>query len=143
MRAPCDDRTKTEIRAFYERLQELLDERSLKWSELALLLDLSPKTLSSMKSQLVNPSFTTVRRIATALDVSLDELTADDSKAEELYDLYWAIPRYISNRDIQSLSCRQMMAITNATAGLDTSSPPDRIGTTTRELQEKLKKLRK
>lgn len=140
MRAPCDDKTKAEIRSFYERLQELLDERSLKWSELARLLDLSPKTLSSMKSQLVNPSFTTVKRIASALDVSLDELTEDDSKSKELYDLYWAIPRYISNKDIQSLSCRQMIAITNATAGLDTSSPQDRLAITAEEIRKKLGK---
>ena len=85
MRTPNDEKTKSEIKDFYARLQLLLDQRDMKWSDLALLISLNPKTISSMKSQLVNPSFTTVKKIAEALDVSLDEFIINEKKSDELY----------------------------------------------------------
>ena len=72
----------------YDRIQVLLTELGIKWADLARLIGLSPKTLSSMRSQKVNPSWTTIRKIASALDVSLDELIYDPRKTPELYELY-------------------------------------------------------
>ena len=139
MRAPDDEKTKAEIKTFYERLQELLDQRGMRWSDLARLLGLNPKTLSSMKSQLVNPSFTTVRRIAEALDVSLDEFIMNDSKTDELHDLYWAIPRYIENKEIQAATCRQMLTMTYVTGGLSGRNEVSRLEVIKDEMERKLK----
>ena len=141
MRAPTDDKTKLEIRDFYQRLQELLDQRSMKWSDLALLIGLNPKTISSMKSQLVNPSFTTVKKIAEALDVSLDEFIKDENKTQQLYDLYWSIPRYIKDTEIQSLTCKQMLAITHATGAVENGET--RIDLTKDNINNQIKSLKK
>lgn len=75
-----------QVTELYDRIEELLKEFGIKWADLARLIGLSPKTLSSMRSQKVNPSWTTIRKIATVLDVSLDELTNDPYKTPELYD---------------------------------------------------------
>lgn len=115
-RTQTDQDTKLEIIAFYNRLQMIIDERGIKWADLARMIGMNPKTLSSMKSQQINPSVITVKHIAHALDISIDELFEDEGKTKELYELYWSIPRYITNKDIQALVCRQMMAITYATS---------------------------
>ena len=117
-RTPTDQDTKFEIRAFYNRLQVIIDERGIKWADLARMIGISPKTLSSMKSQQINPSIITVKHMAKALDICIDELFDDDRKTKELYELYWSIPRYITNKEIQSMTCKQMLAITYATSPL-------------------------
>lgn len=142
MRTPNDDKTKSEIKDFYTRLQLLLDQREMKWSDLALLIGLNPKTISSMKSQLVNPSFTTVKKIAEALDVSLDEFINNENKSEELYELYWSIPRYIENQDIQSITCKQMMAITYATGALTPDHEESRMELTKKQIADKISELK-
>lgn len=86
-----------QVTELYDRIEVLLKELGIKWADLARLIGLSPKTLSSMRSQKVNPSWTTIRKIATALDVSLDELIYDPGKTPELYELYWTIPRVLKN----------------------------------------------
>ena len=64
-----------QVTELYDRIEVLLKELGIKWTDLARLIRLSPKTLSSMRLQKVNPSWTTIRKIATVLDISLDELT--------------------------------------------------------------------
>ena len=127
MRRAMDQETRGEVRALYNRIQWILDDRELRWTDLAKLIGVSPKTLSSMKSQCVNPSFITVKKIAKALDISLDELVDDLGKTRELYELYWAIPRYITDKTLQGMSCQQMLTITYATSGLLQESYPHRI----------------
>ena len=143
MRTQNDEKTKSEIKDFYTRLQLLLDQRDMKWSDLALLIGLNPKTISSMKSQLVNPSFTTVKKIAEALDVSLDEFITNEKKSDELYELYWSIPRYIENQDIQSITCRQMMAITYATGALTSEREESRLELTKKKIANRISELKK
>lgn len=82
------------------------DDRDIKREVLASLIEISPKTFSSMKSQCVNPSFITVKKIAKALDISLDELVYDIGKTRELYELYWAIHRYIIDPILQGMTCK-------------------------------------
>ncbi|MDY6344970.1 MAG: helix-turn-helix transcriptional regulator [Sphaerochaetaceae bacterium] len=77
-----------QVEDLYNKIADLLAEVDIKWADLARLIRLSPKTLSSMRSQKVNPSFTTIRRIAEALDISMDELLYDHCKAPHLYEFY-------------------------------------------------------
>ena len=83
-----DDKADIErqVTELYDKIEVLLKELDIKWADLARLIGLSPKTLSSMRSQKVNPSWTTIRKIAAALDVSLDKLTYDPGKTSELYE---------------------------------------------------------
>lgn len=141
MRRAMDDDARGEVRALYNRIQWILDDRELKWADLAKLIGLSPKTLSSMKSQGVNPSFITVKKIAKALDISLDELVDDPGKTRELYELYWAIPRYIIDPAVQGMTCKQMLTITYATSGPLKDSYPHRIDICREEIHERLRKL--
>lgn len=141
MRQPTDEATRGEVKALYNRIQWILDDRDIKWADLARLIGISPKTLSSMKSQNINPSFITVKKIAKALDISLDELVDDTGKTRELYELYWAIPRYIIDPTLQGMSCKQMLTITYATSGILQDSYPHRIDVCKEEIHERLKQL--
>lgn len=116
-----DDKADIErqVTELYDRIEVLLKELSIKWADLARLIGLSPKTLSSMRSQKVNPSWTTIREIATALYVSLDELIYDSRKTPELYELYWTIPRVLKNADIQGMTCKQCITIACVTGNQD------------------------
>ena len=93
MRKPDKESWHIEVDEFYEKVYELLKLRGIKWIDLAKLTGVSAKTLSSMKMQKINPSFITVKRIANALDISIDELVNNKHKTKELYELEWAIPR--------------------------------------------------
>ena len=64
-----------------------------------------------MRTQRINPSWTTMVKIANALDVSLDELTGRKDKQKELYELYWAIPRLLPDPDDQGMVCRQALML--------------------------------
>ena len=138
MRQPTDEATRGEVKALYNRIQWILDDRDIKWADLARLIGISPKTLSSMKSQNINPSFITVKKIAAALDISLDELVDDLGKTPELYELYWAIPRVIKDKTIQQMTCKQMLAITYATGAPNQTEFPHRIDVCRKEIHEKL-----
>lgn len=138
MRKATDESIRGEVRALYNRIQWILDDRDIRWADLAKLIGVNPKTLSSMKSQGVNPSFTTVKKIAVALDISLDELVDDLGKTKDLYELYWAIPRFITDKTIQSMTCKQMLAITYATGAPNQTEFPHRIDVCMKEIHEKL-----
>ncbi len=129
------------ITEFYNRVQDILIERGIKWADLARLIGLSPKTLSSMRSQNVNPSWTTVRKIAKTLDVSMDELTYEH-KAPELYELYWAIPREIKDIDLQGMTCNQLLTIAYVTGNGNLKSIRHREDICKEEIQERLKAIK-
>jgi transcriptional regulator with XRE-family HTH domain len=135
-----DDKADVErqVTELYERIEELLKELGIRWADLARLIGLSPKTLSSMRSQKVNPSWTTIRKIASALDVSLDELMFNPYKTSELYELYWTIPRVIKNPDIQGMTCKQCITIANVTGNKDASSIKHRIDVRKEAIRSKL-----
>lgn len=132
-----------EIKELYCRIHEILKERGIKWSDLARLIGMSPKTLSSMKSQNVNPSWTTVKRIANALDVSLDELTNENHKASHLYDLYWAIPREIRDVELQDMTCNQMIRLAYITGNPEIHQIRHRNDICKEEIHERLKLVEK
>ena len=141
MRQPTDEATRGEVKALYNRIHWILDDRDIKSADLARLIGISPKTLSSMKSQNINPSFTTIKKIAAALDISLDELVDDLGKTPELYELYWAIPRVIKDKTIQQMTCKQMLTIAYATGGADCTSIPHRIDACREEIHQRLKEI--
>ena len=140
-----DDKADIErqVTDLYDRIEVLLKELDIKWADLARLIGLSPKTLSSMRSQKVNPSWTTIRKIATVLDVSLDELTNDPYKTPELYELYWAIPREIKNPDIQGMTCKQCTTIAYVTGNPGITSFEHRIDVRREAIKSKLDDLKK
>ena len=131
-----------EIREFYNRIQDILAVRGIRWADLARLIGLSPKTLSSMKSQNVNPSWTTVRKIAKALDVSMDELTYEH-KAPELYELYWAVPREIRDIDLQGMTCKQLLTIAYVTGNGNIKDIRHRDDICREEIRERLEEVKK
>ena len=139
-----EDKSEVErqVTELYNRIQDILDELGIKWADLARLIGLSPKTLSSMRSQKVNPSWTTVCKIARALDVSLDELIFDPRKVPELYELFWTIPRVVENPDIQGMTCKQCILIANVTGNKDVSSIRHRIDVRKDTIKRKLEELK-
>ena len=140
-----DDKADIErqVTELYDRIEELLKGLCIKWADLARLIGLSPKTLSSMRSQKVNPSWTTIRKIATALDVSLDELIFDPGKTPELYELYWTIPRVLKNADIQGMTCKQCITIACVTENQDVTIIEHRHETRKESILGKLSILKK
>ena len=139
-----DDKADVErqVTELYERIEELLKELDIRWADLARLIGLSPKTLSSMRSQKVNPSWTTIRKIASALDVSLDELMFNPYKTSELYELYWTIPRVIKNLDIQGMTCKQCTTIAYVTGNPGMTSIEHRIDVRKAAIKRKLEELK-
>ena len=131
-----------QVTELYDRIEELLKEFGIKWADLARLIGLSPKTLSSMRSQKVNPSWTTIRKIATVLDVSLDELTNDPYKTPELYELYWAIPREIKNSDIQGMTCKQCITIACVTGNQNATIIEHRLDVRQADIRKKLSDIK-
>lgn len=131
-----------EIKEFYNRIQDILAARGIRWADLARLIGLSPKTLSSMKSQNVNPSWTTVRKVAKALDVSMDELTYEH-KSPELYELYWAVPREIRDIDLQGMTCKQLLTIAYVTGNGNIKDIRHRDDICREEIRERLEKIKK
>ena len=140
-----DDKADVErqVTELYERIEELLKELDIRWADLARLIGLSPKTLLSMRSQKVNPSWTTIRKIASALDVSLDELMFNPYKTSELYELYWTIPRVIKNLDIQGMTCKQCTTIAYVTGNPGITSFEHRIDVRREAIKSKLNDLKK
>lgn len=126
----------------YDRIQVLLTELGIKWADLARLIGLSPKTLSSMRSQKVNPSWTTIRKIASALDVSLDELIYDPRKTPELYELYWAMPRVLDNYDVQGMTCKQCITIAYVAGNSNVSRISHRLDIRKEAIRQKLTNLK-
>ncbi len=59
---------------FGERLSELLEERSLTQKEFAKTLNIAPTTLNGYIKDKRQPDFELIRRIASALSVSIDLL---------------------------------------------------------------------
>lgn len=139
-----DDKADIErqITELYDRIEELLKELGIKWADLARLIGLSPKTLSSMRSQKVNPSWTTIRKIATALDVSLDELIYDPGKTPELYELYWTIPKVLKNPDIQGMTCKQCITIAYVTGSPNVSAIDHRLDIRKDSIERRLTKIK-
>lgn len=135
-----DDKADIErqVTELYDRIEELLKELGIKWADLARLIGLSPKTLSSMRSQKVNPSWTSIRKIAAALDVSLDELIYDPGKTPELYELYWTIPRVLKNPDIQGMTCKQCITIACVTGNKDMNRIKHRIDARKEAIESKI-----
>lgn len=135
-----DDKADIErqVTELYDRIEVLLKELDIKWADLARLIGLSPKTLSSMRSQKVNPSWTTIRKIATALDVSLDELIYDPGKTPELYELYWTIPRVLKNADIQEMTCKQCITIACVTGNHDVTIIEHRLDIRKKSIADKM-----
>lgn len=139
-----DDKALVErqVTELYNRIQDILDELGIKWADLARLIGLSPKTLSSMRSQKVNPSWTTIRKIASALDVSLDELIYDPRKTPELYELYWAVPRVLDNYDVQGMTCKQCITIAYVAGNGNVSSITHRLDVRREAIKRKLADLK-
>lgn len=139
-----DDKADIErqVTELYDRIEELLKELGIKWADLARLIGLSPKTLSSMRSQKVNPSWTTIRKIASALDVSLDELIYDPRKTPELYELYWAIPREIKNPDVQGMTCKQCITVAYVTGNGNISKISHRLDIRQADIRKKLSDIK-
>lgn len=104
-----------ELKSLYYKSTNLLAEISIEGTDYARLIRMSPKTLSSMRSQKVNPRFTTIRRIAEAPDISMDELLYDHCKAPHLYEFYLAVPRAIMDIELQDMTCNQYLTIAYAT----------------------------
>ena len=121
----------------------MLKELGIRWADLARLLGLSPKILSSMRSQNENPSWTNIRKIASALDVSMDELMYNPYKTDELYELYWTVPRVLKNPEIQGMTCKQFITIANVTGNKDLSSIKHRIDVRREAIKSKLDDLKK
>lgn len=140
-----DDKADIErqVKELYYRIEELLKELGIRWADLARLIGLSPKTLSSMRSQNVNPTWTNIRKIASALDVSLDELMYNPYKTDELYELYWTVPRVLKNPEIQGMTCKQFITIANVTGNKDLSSIKHRIDVRSEAIKSKLDDLKK
>ncbi len=131
-----------QVKELYNRLDDIIRELGIRWSDLARLIGMSPKTLSSMKSLNVNPSWTSVRKIAQALDVSLDELIYEKGKTPRLYELYWAIPRYIKNIELQDTVCNHCLAIAYIAENEDMKFFEHRIDTRRNEVKTKIKELK-
>ena len=96
-----------------------------------------------MRSQNVNPSWTNIRKIASALDVSLDELMYNPYKTDELYELYWTVPRVFKKPEIQEMICKQFITIANVTGNKDLSSIKHRIDVQREAIKSKLDDLKK
>lgn len=143
MRKPDKESWHIEVDEFYERVHELLKLRGIKWIDLAKLTGVSAKTLSSMKTQKINPSFITVKRIANALDVSIDELVNNKRKTNELYELEWAIPRLAPDPDIQGAICKYFLMLANKQANPNIKEIEHRDIICRRELEERLTNLKK
>jgi transcriptional regulator with XRE-family HTH domain len=62
-------------------IRQLRDERGLKQKELARAADMDVTAISHIERGRSNPAWGTVKRIATALDVTVSELAA---RAEQL-----------------------------------------------------------
>lgn len=139
-----DDKADIErqVTELYDRIEVLLKELGIKWADLARLIGLSPKTLSSMRSQKVNPSWTTIRKIAAALDVSLDELIYDPRKTPELYELYWTVPRVIENPDIQGMTCKQCITIACVTGNKNVAIIRHRLDVRKEDIKSKIDKIK-
>lgn len=126
----------------YDRIDVLLGELGIRWADLAKLMDLSPKTLSSMKSQKVNPSWTTIRKIATALDISPDELIDDESKTPELHELYQEIPKIIKNHELQITTCKQCITMARVCAGITDGKKKTRLDERKIKIRNKLNSIK-
>lgn len=139
-----DDKAVVELQVteLYDRIEILLSELGIKWADLARLIGLSPKTLSSMRSQKVNPSWTTIRKIGKALDVSLDELMFDPRKTPELYELYWAVPRVLENYDVQGMTCKQCITIAYVAGNGNVSNISHRLDIRKEAIRHKLTNLK-
>lgn len=133
------DRQVTDL---YDRIHYLLSELGIRWSDLARLIDLNPKTLSSMRCQRVNPSWTTVLKIARALDVSVDELIYDPCKTDELYEFYWSVPRVLQNNDVQSMTCKQCITVAYVTGNGDVSRISHRIDVRKENVRKRLAEIK-
>ena len=131
------------VTELYARIHEIIKIRGIKWADLARLIGISPKTLSSMKSQKVNPSWTTIRKIANALDVSMDELTYNHFRSPHLYELYWAIPREIRDIELQDMTCNQLITLAYVTGNGNLKEIRHRDDICRDEIHEKLSVLKK
>lgn len=60
-----------QVENLYNKIADLLAEVDIRWADFACLIGLSSKTHSGMRSQKVNPSFTMIRNIAEAIDISM------------------------------------------------------------------------
>ena len=139
MRKPDKESWHIVIDEFYERVHDLLKLRGIKWIDLAKLTGVSAKTLSSMKTQKINPSFITVKRIADALDVSIDELVNNKRKTKELYELEWAIPRLAPDPDVQGALCEYFLMLANKQANPNCTNSGRRNDICKEEIKAKLK----
>lgn len=133
-----------EIDVLYYKIGELIKERGITWSKLAALCGLNRRTLTSMKAQRINPSWTTMIRIAKALDVSLDELTETKGKTPELLEFYWAVPRILTDPDTQGMMCKAalLMVYTSSETFNDEKVIRHRESICRDEIKEKYRNLK-
>ncbi len=103
------------VSKMYSRLSQIIERRGIRWGDLAKLIDLDPRTLSSMKAQNVNPGYATMVKISKALDVSLDELVPSTKKVDSLYELCWTIPRLFKDVELQDMFCKQLIIMAHLT----------------------------
>lgn len=66
------------------RIKEILKEKGMQVSELAILIDLSPQNLSKLINEKSKPSIETFERIAEKLNVELWELFTESTSTMEL-----------------------------------------------------------
>ncbi len=121
-----DSEDKVAIEQFYTNLGKILDERGILWKDLALLMGISANSLSSMKSQLINPSLGKLLQIAEILEVSIDELIGARQISKGLYDVFWTMPTEIKSIEKQDQICESIMKIINATNNTSPASSTDR-----------------
>ncbi len=121
-----DSEDKAVIEQFYTNLGRLLDERGIMWKDLALLMGISANSLSSMKSQRINPSLDKLLQIAEVLEVSVDELIGTRQVSQGLYDVFWTMPTEIKSLEKQDQICESIMQIINATNNTSPASSSDR-----------------
>lgn len=138
MEKKIDREDKAIIEQFYSNLGRLLDERGILWKDLALLMGISANTMSSMKSQRINPSLDKLLQIAEILEVSIDELIGARQVSQGLYDVFWTMPTEIKSIEKQNQICASIMQIINAANNTPSSVFADRRTTCARNVHSRL-----
>ena len=101
MRTCDDEMTKKLVRNFYDNISMKLKEMKIRWMDLAKIVGIDHRTLSSMKSQNQNPSITVGLKIAAALDCTIEELVKDPTTKNrpDIEDLNWLMHRVLDTND--------------------------------------------
>jgi transcriptional regulator with XRE-family HTH domain len=65
--------------SFQEHLRRLRQEKSLTWYRLAKLSGIPKQTLAALEQSTSNPTLAMLRRLAVALEVTVEELVRDET----------------------------------------------------------------